>query len=169
MPTFTFSKPIDDIEEPQLLEEDWYLAEISATPTLEKNKKMEDDPNQEGAGYNLVVKVKLIEGEALNRRFNLYLPWPSVADEDAYDGVGMKVSDAKMQRIANFTTKFGGIADGTDVVLEEGMRGYLYVLTELAQDGQTMRNNVDTFRAGFKSVEDLLEEEESAPSVGLDE
>ena len=153
MPTFTFNKPVEDIEEPILLEEDWYRARIKETPTIEPNKKMQEDSTQEGAGHNLLIKLTLIDGEAEGRRFQLYLPWPSLEDEDKYDGIGMKISDAKMQRISNFVEQFGGVVDGTDIVVEENMEGYVYVNRGLDQSGQVMRNNVDPF-AGFKSVKE---------------
>ena len=159
MPTFTFQKPVEDIEEPILLDEDWYRARIAKAPTIEPNKKKQDDPNQEGAGDNLIISLSLIGQEADGRRFKLYLPWPSVEDEDKYDGIGMKVSDAKMERIADFTVKFGGISEGTDVVLEEGMEGFVYVTQGLDQAGQRVINSVDPF-AGFKSTEDAEEGEE---------
>ena len=154
MPTFSFAKPIEDVEEPVLLEEGWYRAAIKATPTIEPNKAKKENPEAEKAGDNLVIAIGLTEGEAAGRRFKLFLPWPSLEDEDKYDGIGMKVSDAKMQRIADFTTKFGGVSDGTDIMLEENMEGYVYVTKGLDQQGQRIINNVDPF-AGFQSVEDI--------------
>jgi len=154
MPTFSFAKPIEDVEEPVLLEEDWYLARIAKAPSIEPNKAKRENPESKKAGDNLVINLSLVEGEANGRRFNLYLQWPSLEDEDVYNGVGMKVSDAKMERIVDFTTKFGGVSDGTDVILEENMEGYVYVTRGLDQQGQKMINSVDPF-AGFKSVEDL--------------
>ncbi len=161
MPTFSFAKPIEDVEEPILLEEDWYRARIVTVPEIKPNKKKQADPEQEGAGDNLEISLMLLGGEAEGRRFKLWLPWPSLADEDLYDGRGMKVSDAKMERIADFTVKFGGVSDGTDIVLEENMEGYVFVTRGLDQQGSTVINNVDTF-ASFKSVEDLEEDSGSA-------
>jgi hypothetical protein len=161
MPTFSFAKPIEDVEEPVLLEEDWYLARIAKAPSLEPNKAKQEDPESEKAGDNLVIALGLIEGEANGRRFTLYLPWPSAKDENLYDGIGMKQSDAKMERIADFVTKFGGVSDGTDVMIEENMEGYVYVTRGLDQQGQRMLNSVDPF-AGFKSVEDFEQPEGSA-------
>ena len=157
MPTFSFQKPIDEIEEAVVLEEDWYHTRIAKTPTIEPNKKKQTDPNQDGAGDNLIVSLAVVGLVGTGRRFKLYLPWPSAADEDLYDGIGMKVSDAKMERIADFTVKFGGISDGTDIMLEEGMEGFVYVTRGLDQSGQRITNSVDPF-AGFKSVEDSTEE-----------
>lgn len=163
MPTFSFQKPIEDVEEPVVLEEDWYKSRIVKAPTIEPNKKKQEDPSQEGAGDNLIVSLAIVGGEGTGRRFKLYLPWPSLADEDVYDGIGMKVSDAKMERIADFTVKFGGISDGTDIMLEEGMEGFVYVTRGLDQAGQRMINSVDPF-AGFKSIEDSpAGQEEDAP------
>ena len=160
MPTFSFAKPIEDVEEPVLLEEGWYRAAIKTTPTIEPNKAKKENPENEKAGDNLVIAIGLSEGEATGRRFKLFLPWPSLEDEDKYDGIGMKVSDAKMERIADFTTKFGGVSDGTDIMLEENMEGYVYVTKGLDQQGQRIINSVDPF-AGFQSVEDIEATERS--------
>ena len=164
MPTFSFAKPIEDVEEPVLLEEGWYRAAIKTTPTIEPNKAKKANPEDEKAGDNLVIAIGLTEGEASGRRFKLFLPWPSLEDEDKYDGIGMKVSDAKMQRIADFTTKFGGVSDGTDIMLEENMEGYVYVTKGLDQQGQRIINNVDPF-AGFQSVEDIEQQTEFEDAV----
>lgn len=162
MPTFSFAKPIEDVEEPILLEEGWYRATIKIPPTIEPNKAKQADPNSEKAGDNLVIPIGLTEGEASGRRFKLFLPWPSLEDEDSYDGIGMKVSDAKMERIAEFTVKFGGVSDGTDIMLEENMEGYVYVTRGLDQQGQRIINSVDPF-AGFQSVEEASSQDEEAP------
>ncbi len=168
MPTFSFAKPIEDVEEPILLEEDWYRARIAGQPAIAPNKKKQADPEQEGAGDNLEVSIALAGGEAEGRRFRLWLPWPSLEDEDSYDGRGMKKSDAKMERIADFTVKFGGVSEGTDIMLEENMEGYVYVIRGLDQQGEKMINSVDTF-AGFKSVEDLEQDAAfSEPEEGED-
>ena len=155
MPTFTFAKPIEDVEEPILLEEGWERARIVVIPTIEPNNKKKADPEQDGAGDNLVVSVMLTEGDANGRRFKLFLPWPGPGDEDKYDGIGKKVSDGKMERIADFTIKFGGVSEGTDIMLEENMEGYVYVTQGLDQQGQNMINQVDTFGAGFQSIEEM--------------
>lgn len=155
MPTFTFQKPIEDVEEPILLEEGWERARIVVIPTIEPNNKKKADPEQDGAGDNLVVSVMLTEGDANGRRFKLHLPWPGPGDEDKYDGIGKKVSDGKMERIADFTIKFGGVSEGTDIVLEENMEGYIYITQGLDQQGQDIINQVDTFGAGFQSIEEM--------------
>ena len=157
MPTFTFPKPIEEIEEPILLEEDWFKSRICAPPSIEPNNAMKTDPNSEKAGHNLVIPVILtgndVEG-ADGRRFTLYPPWPSEKDEGLYDGRGMKLSDAKMERIAGIVGGFGGLVEGTDVMLEEGMEGYVFVNREMDKQGQNIVNNVDLF-SGVKSVEEI--------------
>lgn len=155
MPTFTFQKPIEDVEEPILLDEGWERARIVVAPTIEPNKKKKADPNQDGAGDNLVVPLMLVEGDADGRRFKLFLPWPGPGDEDKYDGIGKRVSDGKMERIADFTVKFGGISEGTDIMLEENMEGYVYVTQGLDQQGQNIINQLDAFGAGFQSIEEM--------------
>ena len=149
MPTFTFPKPVEDIEEPVLLEEDWYLGEICGPPEQKKNKAMQDDPSSEKAGFNLVVPVKLLEDLAAGRRFTLYFPWPKEADARTYTTSGQTWLDKKMTDISQFAEAFGGSVEGTDVILQEGLRGYVYVNQGLDQSGQNIQNNVDIF-AGFK-------------------
>ena len=63
MPTFTFQKPIEDVEEPILLDEGWYRGRIVVIPTIEPNKKKKADAAQDGAGDNLVISVMLVEGD----------------------------------------------------------------------------------------------------------
>jgi len=163
MPTFSFAKPIEDVEEPILLEEGWCRAKIVAPPAIAPNKKKVADPESEGAGDNLEVSLMLLGADAEGRRLKIWLPWPSLQDEDSYDGRGMKKSDAKMERIAEFTVKFGGVSDGTDIMLEENMEGFVYIVQTLDQQGEKIINNIDTF-AGFRSVEEF--EEDEAPPLG---
>lgn len=159
MPTFSFAKPIEDVEEPILLEEGWTRARIVATPVIAPNKAKRADPESEKAGDNLEISLALVGGEAEGRRLKLWLQWPSLADEDVYDGIGMKKSDAKMETIADFTTKFGGVSEGTDIILEENMEGYVYITRGLDQQGEHMINQIDPF-AGFQSVEDSEQQDE---------
>jgi len=150
MPTFTFPKPVEDIEEPVLLEEDWYLGEICGKPEIKPNKAMQDDPQSEKAGHNLVVPVKLLEDLATGRRFTLYFPWPREGDERAYTTSGQSWLDKKMTDISQFAESFGGSVEGTDVLIQEGLRGYVYVNQGLDMSGQNIQNSVDIF-AGFKA------------------
>ena len=165
MTTFSFHKPIEDIEEPVLLEEDWYKARISKSPSIEPNKAMKESSENEKAGHNLVISLRLtgntLEG-ADGRMFTLYPPWPSEKDETLYDGRGMKLSDAKIQRIAGIVDGFGGLVDGTDIMLEEGMEGFVYITRGLDQQGQEMQNNIDLF-SGVRKVEELEGEIERGP------
>ncbi len=111
MPTFGFNKPIDDIEDPVLLPEDWYTFRVSKDPTIEDNKKAKDGlSGEEGAGKNLVVKLTTVsdDPEFNGRMLTIWLPYPSEHDESQYDGIGQKKSDAKMQRIIGFVEAFGG-------------------------------------------------------------
>jgi len=155
MPTFTFQKPIEDVEEPILLEEGWERARIAGAPVLEPNKAKKANPEDEKAGDNLVIPIALTQGDADGRRFKIFLPWPAPGDDEKYDGIGKKVGDAKMERIADFTIKFGGVSEGTDIMLEENMEGYVYVTQGLDQQGQNIINQIDTFGAGFQSVEEM--------------
>lgn len=157
MSTFSFPKPVEDIEEPVLLEEDWYLCEIAGKP--------EKRTNRAETGQNLVIPIRLtgnnVEG-ANGRRYTLYPPWPSDADESQYDGRGMKLSDAKIQRIAGIVEGFGGVVDGTDIMLEEGMQGYVRIVQAMDQAGENIVNNVDLF-SGVKNPQAVEVATDSTP------
>ena len=61
MTTMTFSKAVDELSEPVLLEENWYLATVTAEPEIKPNKKKKDGKSyKDGAGDNLIVPIKLL-------------------------------------------------------------------------------------------------------------
>lgn len=157
MPTFSFPKPIEDVEEPILLDEDWYNCRIYKKPEIKANKAMREDPQSENAGKNLEIAVKLTGNAAEGsegRMFILYVPWPSEKDEGKYDIRGMKLVDAKMQRIAEITEGFGGVIDGTDFILEENMEGFIFVNRQVSIETGELINGVHLF-SGVKSVAEM--------------
>lgn len=148
MSTFKFKKDISEIEDPVLLEEGWYLTRISKPPEIAQNK--------DKTGENLVIRVRTIVEEddtASNRMLTMWLPMPKDEDEEEYDGRGQKISDAKMNRIAEFVEKFGGDVEGDEFVINEGMRGFVYVVQQLDQAGNDLVNGINSF-SGFRSEEE---------------
>ena len=161
MTTFTFNENIDNIEAPKLLAEEWYGAEIADQPALADSKSTEGNKN-------LVVKLRLKSDvpEESGRVFTIYLPYPVPGDEEAYDGRGMKVSHAKMERIKGFCEAFTKCScEGNEVTILPGGEGLVYVIQRLDQSGQEMRNDVDTF-AGFKSPDAFDVESEISAGAG---
>lgn len=154
MSTFEFSKDVDDIEEPLLLPEDWYTVQIFKEPEILPNNKMKVDPEQEGAGHNLVVKLKTTdqEPEFNGRVLTVWLPWPGPNDEEIYTGKGQKQSDAKMERVVEFALAFGGEVDGKKISLATGLEGSCYIVQGLDQAGKDVINSIDTF-SGFRSID----------------
>jgi len=170
MGTFKVGKSIDDIEEAVLMPVDWYEFEISDDPVLKPNnalKKMvsEDATDEEigqaieeneKAGFNLTVSLRSESPEVQfdGRKLTAWLPYPSAADEERYDGRGMKIFDSKFERLVDFVTKFGGSVDEgekgeTEITLVKGMKGCCYVTQGKIPDREELGNSVDIF-AGFK-------------------
>ena len=169
MATFGFKKAADDIEEPVLLPEDWYEAEIKDEPQVVPNntlkelagegaseeiidKVLRENPK---AGYNLKVNLNIVSDDEMfnGRFFSVYLPFPNDYDEDRYDGIGQKVYDAKLQRIIQFAEAFGGDVDGENVTILPGLDGKVYIVQQMAPGRDSLSNSVDLF-SGFKPVEE---------------
>lgn len=163
--TFKFHKSIDDIEEPVLMDEDWYKLYISGKVEIKPNKKKTENPSQEGAGDNMVIPLRVHddEGEHAGRMFTAYLPVPTEEDENKRDGIGMKISDAKMQRIVDAAVAFGGdeAAAGDSVEFIEGTVAYGRVTQQMDQRGERIINTLDVF-AGFKNIENVETDEEAS-------
>lgn len=168
MPTFELPKNIDEIQEPELMPEDWYPFEISEDPTQEPNNAMkEGGPSAEKAGFNIVVKVRCIEPtpEYQGRPFTVWLPLPTEADASNYTPIGQTMEDSKMGRIAEFVVGFGGATEGSSVALSKGLRGQLYVTQGLDQSGQNVRNQIDSF-AGARPFSKEAEDETVGEDLG---
>ena len=158
MTTLRFAKPIDGIEEPTLLPEDWYVLQVVKPPKVEDNdKKKKGLSYDQGAGQNLVISLRTISDipEYSGRAFTLWLPYPSEEDLTNYDGGGMLKYDRKMERIAEFADKATGCsAEGEEVtILPNAMIG-IYITQGLDQQGQKLINNLDWFQ-GFMRAEDI--------------
>lgn len=163
--TFQFNKPMNEVEDPILLPPDWYDVEIARDPKLEQNATLrhnlppeagDDEILQtieevDGAGFNLVVRVKTEHPEELysGHQFTIWLSYPTEKDENRFTR-GQKVADRKMQNIEDFVLAFGGEiqADGT-FTLAEGMKGKVCIRQRKAYLSEDFENYVDAF-AGFK-------------------
>lgn len=155
MGTFGFDKEVEQIEEPTLMLEDWYVARVVEEPKkLPNKKKMAKLSYKEGAGDNLVIKlaVEHPQAEFNGRRFTLWLPFPDKEDLNHYDSRGMRVYDAKLERIASFSRACGHVASGSTLDINAGDKLKIYVNVSLDQTGQKMVNNLDSF-GGFQPVD----------------
>lgn len=151
MPVFSVGKDFNDVQEAQLMPEDWYVMEISAEPEQMPNKAMKvGGPDAEKAGFNIVVKLKSIseDPEYSGRPFTIWLSLPNATDEGEFINGQDKV-DWKLQKIAKIAAAFNGISDwkqltGDEINLAKGMRAKCYVTQGIGMDEQTPRNDIDT-------------------------
>ena len=157
MTTFSFSKSVDDIAPPVLMEEDWYIAVLTDDPEIKPNAKKEKGLSEEdGAGDNLVLKLMIAEGEHQGRRFNVYLPYPSEQDMERIDGIGMNVYDAKLELISDFAEKATGCSvDGSEITIRKNARVGVYVSTGQGRDKESIVNSIEVFRHGFMKASDI--------------
>ena len=146
-------KSVDEIEAPVLLPEEWYLVEVGVKPEVKKNAAMERDANDPKAGYNWVMNlVTISEDEDYHGRWlTCWLGIPKEDDEKVRDRRGQKVFDAKMQRIVDFVTAFGGTIDGGNASLQKGATGMVYVLQRLNSETGELENSVNIFGRGGES------------------
>lgn len=158
MTTLTFDKNIEDIEEPILLPEDWYIFRVTEPPKIEDNKAKKDKKTYtEGAGKNLIISLRSVSEnpEHSGRAFKLYLPYPVAEDMENYDGRGMVKYDAKLERIADFAEKATGCtADGNEITILPNALIGIYVTQSLDQQGEKLTNNLDWFQ-GFRSPDEI--------------
>lgn len=156
MATFDLGKDASDVQEPELLPQEWYPFVITEDPIQEPNRKMKDGgPTADGAGFNVVVKLVCADEtpEYNGRPFRVWLPLPAPGDDEKYTPVGMKVSDSKIRNIDNFQFGFTGERlEGNAFALSAGMSAQLYVNQQLDQTGTTLRNGIDNF-AGSKPID----------------
>jgi len=146
MPTFELTKRVDEIQEPELLPEDWYLLRITREPRKEPNKaKREGGPDAEGAGDNLVLDMRVQhEDPAKNGRpFTKYLRWPQEGDDEEFIG-GQTKEDFLTQQIAQVASAFVGYdVEADQVEFEAGMEAQFYIVQGVDnRDGVTPRNEI---------------------------
>jgi hypothetical protein len=173
MTTLSFSKSVDDIEEPELIPEDWYVFRVSEPPSVEENKAMKAKKSYaDGAGKNLVISLRLISDiqEYSGRTFKLYLPYPVEEDLNQYDGRGMLKYDAKLARIAEFAEKATGCnVEGSEITILPNAQVGLYLTQGLDQAGVNLTNSLDWFQ-GFMAPDEIgADTVDPEPSFGEDD
>ena len=154
MATFSMGKDVGDIQEPELLPEDWYSFEIVEEPKHAPNKAMKDGgASAEKAGYNIVVSLKCLDEtpEFLGRPFTVWLSLPTEADKTRRTPMGQTMEDSKIQRNSEFALAFGGEVEGENISLEKGLRGMLYVTQQMDQSRQNFMNSINIF-AGARPI-----------------
>lgn len=172
MTTLKFHKAVDDIEQPKLLPEDWYIVQVVNPPTIEDNDKAKKKLSyEEGAGKNLIIQTRTVSNiaEYNGRAFKIYLPCPVEQDLNAFDGRGMNKYDAKMERIAEFAEKATGCSIyGNEVTILPNARIGVYITQALDQQGKELVNNLNWF-SGFKTPDEVDSEEKKEFSQRSDE
>lgn len=150
---FSMGKAVDEIQKPIPMPEDWYKFRIVEEPTREPNKKMKENPDQEGAGYNIVVKLKSVSNDELydGRPFTRWLSLPNKSDEGRFTGRGQPMVDFKAEQISKFVAGFGGGIDGETAELTKGMEAYLYVIQKMDGESGDVFNEIDD-RSGIRQI-----------------
>jgi len=147
MGRFTMTKNASDIGGPTHLPEDWYEMEILSEPEISPNKKKQRGmTEEEGAGDNLVLTLRVNHEDPSfdGRRFTVWLPWPTERDAGTFSASGQTMEDWKLERIVAHAEAFGGSpAEGDEVEFSVGSCALFYVVQGFAQDGVTIRNDID--------------------------
>lgn len=174
MPTFDMNKDAGDIQEAEIMPEDWYTFEIADEPEQVANAHMKalsdgkanlpnysnpgapgPDADETRAGYNILLKLKVVNDDPRfnGRPFRIWLPLP-IQDHDAkrFTPIGQTQEDSKMERLVEFAAAFNDCpVEGSSVSFDKGQCANLYVQQELARNGEDMINSINTF-SGAKPV-----------------
>lgn len=154
MATFNVGVAKNDIQEPELLPEDWYTVELYKDPTEEKNKAWKDAGETLGfeaalasnpkAGKNIVLRLKVISENPQHngRQFTKWLSLPSSADEGAFMNNGQPKADWKAEQIYKWIEAFGGSTEGAEASLALGAKALVYVVVGKDQTGEKDANEI---------------------------
>jgi len=151
---------VDDIEEPVLLPEGWYMFEIvPPPPTVRPNQVKVNDPASPDAADNWVVNLSSVHEDPMfsGRRFTVWLGVPKPGDDERWNNRGQRVDHAKMDRAKNFTLSFEGeLLNGPSgprsrPVVRVGKKGMAYVLQQMDNVTRERTNRIDPF-GKFKPV-----------------
>ena len=155
MSTFNLPKDVGDIQEPELMPEDWYPFVVSTEPKEDKNNvAKEQGEDAPGAGTNIVINLSCLSEDPrfAGRPFTMWLPLPNPSDEGKYTRAGQKMEDWKMARIVEVASGLAGTTvGGSDVDMSEGMTAEFYINQGLDRAGKTIVNNLDLF-AGVRPI-----------------
>jgi len=159
MATFKFNKPVGDIEQPQLLPDDWYVVRLVKEPKAMPNSKKKNGLSEaEGAGDNIVLNLRVQNDNPKwhGRPFTKWLGIPSEADEGTTnEWTGMKKSDEKLERIAQWAAAFAGkeitsLAKNKNLEFNSGSECLVYITQEV--DGREGHEDEITNSIDFNSV-----------------
>ena len=171
MATFESSKKMSDIQEPQLLPEDWYLVRIVKAPKEVPNNARKKGANvEDGGGVNWQVSLRIqhenpdYHGRSL--MISLPIPCEDTYPEDAEDYAGeiieehvfnnvsgRTIYDEKYERLGHWCAAFSGYAyeeflDEKSLELNQGAEAMIYVSQGPSfRDPDTIVNNIDIFNS----------------------
>jgi len=149
MATFDLGMDVDDVQEAQLLPEDWYNCEVVTDPEQQPNKAMKGGgPDADKAGFNIVLRLRVVDSlpEYNGRQFTMWLPLPNDSDDGVFAG-GQPARDSKVARIAGVASALSGESvKGSEATIVEGMRARFLITQKIDnRDGQTLRNELAPF------------------------
>jgi hypothetical protein len=142
MATFGTPKAIDEIQEIEPLEEDWYKMRVVEEPELAPNKKQ--------TGQNLVVKLRTStdDPETTGRAFTIWMSWPTEEDKDKVTSLGQTYEDFKLDQIVAVAAALMGVPkkdlSGDELTIDPGMEAFFYVEKVARDEGEGFFNQINT-------------------------
>jgi len=143
MATFELPKSLDEIQEQELLPEDWYVMRLKEEPKLEPSKKKKADPSDPDGRMNLVLRLKVVHDNPQwnGRGFTKWLAMPNEKDRtEMIEATGQLKEDFFMQRIAEVLGAFGHEVDGKSIEINAGDEAQFYVSQQPSFDGSRVIN-----------------------------
>jgi len=154
MATFNVGIGEEDIQEPILMPEDWYVMEINKEPYEDKNKAWKDAGESlnleeaskinEKAGKNIVLQLKVVSDvpEYAGRVMTKWLSLPNPNDEGQYMNNGQPKADWKASVIFTWAKAFGGMTEGEEVSFGIGQKALVYIIQGADMDGEGLVNEI---------------------------
>ena len=127
MALFTLDKEFNEIDEVQVMPDDYYDMLIVSEPKLEKNKAAKAGKSpEEGGGINLILNLRVVNDldEFNGRKFWVYLRYPSKPDFKLKDArTGRTMYDEKMVKLGIWHAAFndGEFPEGNQLNFEANM------------------------------------------------
>jgi hypothetical protein len=137
MTTFNFGKGADDIQQAELLPDDWYRLRIVKPPMLVPNKKKKANMSEEdGARDNIVINFRVTHDNPAwsGRPFTKWLPVPNETDSERFDDfTGMKMDEKLLDVVYKWAAAFneGKGFEEKQVDFEPGSEALVYIITQL--------------------------------------
>lgn len=148
-------KDIADIQEPEVLPEDYYKLRLIEEPEIAPNKKKAaGGENAPGAGDNLVMSMRVVSDnpEHNGRPFRKWIGLPTETDKTDVMRSGMTREDSKLKMLARIQHGFSGIQpEGDEIVIQSGQEAWCYITQTLNQAGTGFENDLD-FMQDIKPV-----------------